>query len=163
MFSYLNNTLSCRRDNNWSRYPKMQKLALTLQLSHLAFSVIWNLLSVSFLALGMQALGPTSSLIWAFILTILAYVLWFSAQQVKTLYMTLSCFQLIAAASTIYNAFIKEENLWPSEFWRLSGVVLNTLGVIGSVIALSLLLILIIEHYIIRNGISRPVTAKQKK
>jgi hypothetical protein len=39
--------------------------------------------------------------------------------------MTLSCFQLVAAASTIYNAFIKEESLWPSEFWRLSGVVIN--------------------------------------
>jgi hypothetical protein len=119
----------------------MQKIALKLQLVHLSFSAIWNMLSVSLVALGMQALGPTSSFIGAIILMILALVLWFTAKRVKILYIVLSCFQLAAASATIFGAFTKEATLWPSEFWRLCGMVINALGVMGSLGILILLLI----------------------
>jgi uncharacterized membrane protein len=39
------------------------------------------------------------------------------------------------AAMTIWNAFKLDPSLWPSEFWRWAGIVLNGFGVGGATLA----------------------------
>ncbi len=124
----------------------VQKIALKLQLFHLSLSVIWNVTSVILVTIGLQELGPTSSLLWALVLIVAAMLIWLAAQRFIILYAVLSILQLIAASSTIYNAFIKDPSLWPSEFWRFSGMFINTLGIIGSLSALGLLLVMFISR-----------------
>lgn len=108
------------------------KNALHLQQLHLILSAGWNLAGVWLLSQGMAAPGPTASLFGALVMLLLCGFLQVSSHRWPLLYTGVSLLLATASAATIYAALTKDPALWPSEFWRLAGIVLNCLGVTGA-------------------------------
>jgi len=109
------------------------KPALTLQLSHLALNSVWNIAGVSLVQQGLPALGPTASMATVALLVAFAALLLLGANKYAKLYVVVSLIVLAGALSAILPAFYKDPSLWPSDFWRYSGVLLNSAGVIGAI------------------------------
>jgi hypothetical protein len=105
---------------------------LTLQLSHLFLSFIWNITGVYLVSRGGAALGPTASMLTALVLLIFGALMFWGAKSKPILYVIISALAMLGAATAIYGAWSKDPSLWPSDFWRYTGVVLNSLGVIGA-------------------------------
>lgn len=108
------------------------KPALSLQLTHLLLSIAWNIVGVILIARGLPAPGPTASLLTALILLVLAGFMLLGAVRYRNLYLVVTLVVLLGAVSAIGPAFNKPAALWPSDFWRYAGVLLNSLGVIGA-------------------------------
>lgn len=109
------------------------KMALYLQLPHLALSAIWNVAGVMLIAQGLTAPGPTASLLTASLLILFAALMLLGAVRYWPLYLLVTLLVLIAASMAIFSAFYKPASLWPSDFWRYTGVLLNLTGVIGAI------------------------------
>jgi hypothetical protein len=109
------------------------KPALSLQITHIALSSIWNIAGVILINSNLPALGPTASLVTVSILVVFGALLVLGAARYRPLYLAASCIIGLAALSSIFAAFSKPPSLWPSDFWRYAGAALNTFGVIGAV------------------------------
>jgi hypothetical protein len=95
----------------------------------------WNFYGAVQLSSGGQALGPTASLLGAGFTMALGIVLVVVFRNWPVAYRWLVLVPAALAAFTIWNAFRLDPALWPSEFWRWAGIVLNGLGVAGSALA----------------------------
>ncbi len=130
---------------NFSQHSYILKPAITLQLSHVSLSILWNILSVTLVYLGEKALGPTSSLLVAGTLIILAACLWIAPKKSAIIYALLTVFQLLASFLTVRNAFLKDPSLWHNDISRYVGVTINLIGVFGTLLGLYLLFTIVIK------------------
>ena len=117
---------------------KQLKPALSVQITHLALSAIWNIAGLILISRNLHALGPTASLTTAALLLVLGILLVFGAVRYRPLYIAVSGIVALAALSTVVGAFSKPPGSWPSDFWRYAGAALNSLGVVGAVWGMSI-------------------------
>ena len=104
---------------------------LSLQLSHLALSCVWNLAGVYLIRHGLAPLGPTASMATAALLIGVGLLMIIGAKKNVYLYLFCSVLAMAGAGAAIAGAFFQNPSLWPSDVWRLSGVGLNSLAIIG--------------------------------
>ncbi len=117
-----------------------QKNILLTQSAHLFLSAVWNIVGVVLIANNQMALGPTASIKTALFLILFIGLIYLTIKRFPKAYILISAFILAGAFSAILPAFFGDPNIWPSTFWRFSGVALNTLGVIGAVLGISVCL-----------------------
>ena len=96
---------------------------------------IWNAYGAAQLARGGQALGPTATIMGAVLAISLAIVLIISFRNRPSAYRWLTLVPCVIAAMTIWSALRLDPALWPSEFWRWAGILVNAIGVVGSALA----------------------------
>ena len=112
---------------------------LKIQLSHLVLSIIWNIIGVVLINAGEAPLGPTASLVAAALMLVLIAFLVLGAARMRWLYVVASLFIMLTLSSVIWSAFISNPALWPSDYWRYGGVILNGFGVSGALWGLSII------------------------
>ena len=95
----------------------------------------WNAYGAVKLASGGQALGPTATIMGAVLALALAVFLIISFRKWPSAYRWLTLVPCVLAAMTIWSALMLDPALWPSEFWRWAGILVNVLGVVGSALA----------------------------
>lgn len=116
---------------SWSIHrPLIQPLSL--QLTHLGLSILWNVAGVILLSQGLPALGPTTSLASVPLMLVVAVALLVGARQLPVLYVTASGLAGLVAAFTIFGGLTKDPALWPAEGWRYGGILINAVGVTGA-------------------------------
>lgn len=100
-------------------------------------SILWNISGIILVSQGKRALGPTASWTAIAVLLILAIALVISFKKKWTiLYLLLTFFGGAMAFIAVRNAFIQDVLLWPSEFWRYLGIIVNSFGFFASVFAI---------------------------
>ncbi|MFK8020769.1 MAG: hypothetical protein AB8B86_13435 [Pseudomonadales bacterium] len=110
--------------------------AFNAQATHAFLCIVWNVVGMWQNDQGMQSIGPTASLTVVSIAALLLCSLWLSLHlNWQSIYLALSCIAFTAAAMAIYGGFTKSQELWPSEFWRIAGIVVNLIGVLGFALA----------------------------
>jgi len=82
---------------------------------------------------GLAALGPSASIKTVFLLLGLGALLVLTAYRSFAFYVLVSSVLAMGALFAILNAFVQASDLWPSEYWRVAGLVLNTGGLIGAI------------------------------
>ena len=112
----------------WTRIRR----AIAIQLTHLGLSLVWNVAGLALIARGLRAPGPTASLEVAAFLLALGVAILVGVRRFAPLYVLASLLAGLGAASAILQAFQLDPSLWPSDFWRYAGVLLNALGVFGA-------------------------------
>lgn len=99
---------------------------------------LWNAYGAMQISMGGRALGPTATYAGAGLVILIAIALLVTSTRWPLICRTLAIVAGALAAWTIWNSFILDRNLWPSEFWRWAGIVLNGFGILGAaMIALS--------------------------
>lgn len=106
---------------------------LSIQLGHIILSCLWNLVGVYLLAHNLAALGPSASLTTAVLLLGLGVLLVLASFRSASFYVLVSSVLALGALSAIVNAFTQTPDSWPSEYWRIAGVMLNSVGLVGAV------------------------------
>jgi hypothetical protein len=109
---------------------------LYAQVAWAVLAAVWNFAGVALIASGQRAPGPTASAGGGIVLLALAVA--FVAARSRWpwwVYMALSAVAAFMGAAAVYNAFVQDPALWPSEFWRYAGIVLNGAGAVASVLA----------------------------
>ena len=109
--------------------------ALPAQVAWALLSALWNVAGVYLIAQGLRAPGPTASLIAALVVTAIAVALYVAVDRVPLLYAALSGVAAFMALAAVVNAFVQDPALWPSEFWRYAGAVLNGAGFVAGAAA----------------------------
>jgi hypothetical protein len=99
----------------------------------------WNVAGVVLLANGARSPGPTASLLAAFILVLIGIGLVAALSRSALAYGALSGVSTLMAAAAVYNALTADPSLWPSEFWRYAGMLLNGAGAAAGGFALFML------------------------
>jgi hypothetical protein len=110
-------------------------ISLVVLVTWAALCVFWNAYGAIQLSTGGRALGPTASWSGAGFIVVLGALLIVTSKLWPRIYPWISLLAAALAALTIWNAFKLDPSLWPSEFWRWAGIVLNGFGVGGAVIA----------------------------
>jgi len=82
---------------------------------------------------GLEPLGPSASLKTVFLLVGLGALLVLAGYRSLAFYVLVSSILGLGALSAIVNAFLQTADLWPSDYWRAGGVVLNAAGLIGAI------------------------------
>lgn len=109
-------------------------LIFSSQLLYIFLCIVWNIIGLSRIANGEQALGPTASIKVIILLLTIASVLCISHyKKWRIWYAIFSVVTFLLATSAIAGAFLKDPSLWPAEYWRFSGVALNLIGVLNFV------------------------------
>lgn len=112
------------------------KLPIKLQLSWISMSILWNITGIILVSKGKRALGPTASWTAIAVLLILAIALVVSYQKKwSVFYLLLTFLGGAMAFIAVRNAFIQDILLWPSEFWRYTGIVVNSFGIFAALFA----------------------------
>lgn len=96
---------------------------------------IWNAYGAMQISTGGRALGPTATFAGAGFAVLLAVALIVASGRWPWFFRALAIAGAALAALTIWNSFILDRSLWPSEFWRWAGIVLNAFGIIGAITA----------------------------
>ena len=109
--------------------------ALPAQVAWALLSALWNVAGVYLIAQGQRAPGPTASIIGASLLIAIAMGLFFSIDRASLLYAALSGVAAFMALAAVVNAFVQDPVLWPTEFWRYAGAVLNGGGFLAGAAA----------------------------
>jgi hypothetical protein len=110
-------------------------ISLAVLATWAALCVIWNVYGAIQLSMGGRALGPTASWSGAGFIVLLGVLLVVTSKSWPRAYPWLALLAAALAAPTVWKAFTLDPSLWPSEFWRWAGIVLNVFGVGGAVIA----------------------------
>lgn len=112
--------------------------ALAAQLLHVALCVVWNGLGLWQKSQGMQTIGPTASFgAIVFVLLLGAGFVLLLRNGAETPYLLLSLLGLLMSAIAIFGGLTKDLSCWPSEFWRWAGIIVNSVGVLGFLLALT--------------------------
>ena len=109
--------------------------ALPAQVAWALLSALWNVAGVYLVAQGLRAPGPTASLTAALLLIAIAVALYAAVDRASLLYAALSGIATFMALAAVVNAFVQDPALWPSEFWRYAGAVLNGAGFVAGAAA----------------------------
>lgn len=102
--------------------------ALPAQIIWTVLAALWNFAGVALIEAGQRPLGPTATLAGGVTLLVIGLGLVLSVSRWPLAYLLLT---IVAAAFGIYaviNAITADPALWPSEFWRVAGAVLNGFG-----------------------------------
>ncbi len=111
------------------------KLVLSIQLAWATLSMLWNVVGVGRIAQGLRPPGPTASILAAAILLAIGFWLVIGLRRWPILYVVLSVLGGLMALAAVVNAFTSDPTLWPSEFWRYAGALLNGVGALGALLA----------------------------
>ena len=117
------------------------KVPLSFMVLHAFLAALWNVIGVWLISEGQSPLGPTASLTGVTILAILilAYI-WTLKKGYEKTFSVLASIGAVVGLLTIYGALTKDPSLWPSEFWRYAGIVVNSLAAIGFTLTLKVFL-----------------------
>ena len=110
--------------------------ALVVQVTWAILAAVWNAAGVALIARGLRAPGPTASVGAAVLLLAVAVALVLSIARWPVAYALLSAGAGLMALAAVVNAFVQDPALWPSEFWRYAGALLNGAGVVACAAAL---------------------------
>lgn len=109
---------------------------LLVQLAWVALSALWNISGVMLIKQGLRAPGPTASMLGAAALLAIGVGLVIGLRRWPIVYVVLSALTGAMAIAAVANAFAADPALWPSEFWRYAGAVLNSIGALAAISAL---------------------------
>jgi hypothetical protein len=104
------------------------KRIVWLQLLWAVLAAAWNVAGVFLIANGARSLGPTASLLGATVLIAIGVGLFSTYNRSAIIYVALSVVSAAMAGLAVYNALTADPSLWPSEFWRYAGIILNAAG-----------------------------------
>jgi hypothetical protein len=99
-----------------------------VQLAWALLAAAWNVAGVALIANGARSPGPTASLLGAALLVAIGVGLVAASNRSVIIYAGLSIVSAAMAGSAVYNAVAADPSLWPSEFWRYAGIILNGVG-----------------------------------
>ena len=117
------------------------QVPLAIMVTHAFLSAAWNAAGVWLIARGQPPLGPTASMSAIAILGILILAYFFTVKQNYTKsFLILASIGALAGLLAIHGAFTKDHSLWPSEFWRFTGIAVNSLALIGYTLLLKIFL-----------------------
>ncbi|MDG0968483.1 MAG: hypothetical protein P8O06_01465 [Porticoccaceae bacterium] len=109
-----------------------------IQLLHVSLCIIWNTVGLWQLSNDLQPIGPTASMVTIGLLTVFSATLLLSERNNQwAVYLLTSGLLGIGAVMAIFGALTKDPLLWPNEFWRYAGIVVNSIGVVGFGLALA--------------------------
>jgi hypothetical protein len=106
--------------------------ALVVQVAWAILAAVWNLGGVMLIARGLRSPGPTATVSGGVILLAIAAALVVLVTRWPVGYLGLSVLTGVIALAAVINAFIQDPALWPSEFWRYAGAVLNGVGFLAA-------------------------------
>jgi len=109
--------------------------ALPVQIIWALLASVWNVAGVMLIANGQRAPGPTATITGAVVLAGFALLFPLAVRRWPVLYLILSVLTGLICVMAVVNAFVQDPALWPSEFWRYAGAVLNGAGGIAAVVA----------------------------
>jgi hypothetical protein len=109
--------------------------SLVVLVAWAALCVFWNTYGAIQISMGGRALGPTATFAGAGFIVLLGAILIATNRLWPRIYPWIAVLAAALAAVTIWNAFKLDPLLWPSEFWRWAGIVLNGFGVGGAALA----------------------------
>lgn len=113
-------------------------MILILQIFWAIGCIIWNLYGLYLIERGQSPIGPTATALGAGICAVFAILFWIlNFKKIKWPYIIISGVAGFMASITIYGAFTKEENLWPSDGWRWTGILLNSVGTFAAIAAIA--------------------------
>lgn len=115
--------------------PRLLIVALTIQLSYIGMSVMWNLIGVGLINVGQQPLGASASMSVVAVMLAVAVLITLSANRARWLYASASGVLALGCLSAVYTAFTGATELWPSTYFRVFGALINVLGLIGFALA----------------------------
>ena len=119
---------------------KLLLAALTIQLSTIGMSVMWNLIGVGLISIGQPPLGNSASITIVVIMLALALTLALTVNRVRWLYATASIVLALGCLMALYTAFTGAAELWPSSYFRIFGALINVLGLVGFGLACKLIM-----------------------
>jgi hypothetical protein len=114
--------------------PDLGALGLRILVLWAGLCAVWNAYGAMQLSTGGRALGPTATFAGAGFAILLAIILIVASNRWPRVCRALAVAAGALAALTVFNSFILDKTLWPSEFWRWAGIVLNAFGVVGAAI-----------------------------
>lgn len=109
--------------------------ALGVQVLWAVLAAAWNFAGVALARGGGRALGPTATVAGGAVLVAGAVALPYLVARWPLIYGLLSGLFGVIALGAVVNAFRADPSLWPSEFWRYAGAVLNGFGFLAAVAA----------------------------
>lgn len=104
------------------------KTPLAYQFNYLLLCIAWNVAGIILLANGEPALGPTASINAVFVLIGFCVLLALGVWKLPYLYLLGSIVLMLIASSAVIPAYTQDPSLWPSDYWRYGGALLNGLG-----------------------------------
>lgn len=104
------------------------KPILAYQYNYILLCIAWNVAGLILIANGEPPIGPTASINTIAILTGFAVFLTVGAWRWPVLYAFTSLVLMLIASSAVLPAYTADPSLWPSDYWRYGGAVLNGLG-----------------------------------
>jgi len=108
------------------------KTALLFMMAHAFLAALWNVAGVWLISQDQSPLGPTASLTGVSVLAVLILAYIFTLKKgYERSFLVLAFSGALLGLLTIYGALTKEHSLWPSEFWRVAGIAVNALALIG--------------------------------
>ena len=119
---------------------KLLIAALTIQLSYIGMSVMWNLIGVGLMSIGQPPLGNSVSIAVVVIMLALALTLVLTVNRVRWLYSTATGVLTLGCLMALYTAFTGAAELWPSNYFRIFGALINVLGLAGFGLACKLII-----------------------
>ena len=117
------------------------KIPLRFMVLHALLAAVWNLAGVWLISQGQSPLGPTASLLGVVVLSILIIIYIFTLKKgYEKTFLLMAFVGALVGALTIYGALTKEHSFWPSEFWRFTGIAVNSLAPVGFALAVKIFL-----------------------
>lgn len=108
------------------------KTPLVLMVLHAFLAALWNIAGVWLISQGRSPLGPTASMAGVAVLAVLILIYIVTLQKgYEKSFLFMALIGALVGALTIYGALTKDHSLWPSEFWRVAGIAVNALALIG--------------------------------
>lgn len=114
------------------------RTALIVHLVHVLLCILWNGVGLWQQAHGLKTIGPTAS--WGaigFVILLGAGLVGFSRKGPPPGFLALSAIGMLLAVVAIHGGLTKDASNWPSGFWRWAGIVVNSFGVMGFLLALA--------------------------
>lgn len=117
------------------------KIPLRFMVLHALLAAVWNLAGAWLISQGQSPLGPTASLLGVVVLSILIIIYIFTLKKgYEKTFLLMAFVGALVGALTIYGALTKEHSFWPSEFWRFTGIAVNSLAPVGFALAVKIFL-----------------------
>ena len=113
------------------------KIPLVFMVLHAFLAAMWNAAGVWLISQGQSPLGPTASLTGVAVLAVFIVIYIFTLKKgYEKSFLLMAFIGALVGLMTIYGALTKDHSFWPSEFWRIAGIAINSLAVIGFVLTL---------------------------
>ena len=119
---------------------KLLIATLTIQLSYVGMSVMWNLIGVGLQSIGLPPLGNSASMTIVAVMLILALTIVLTIKRVRWLYGSASAVLALGCLMAVYTALTGAAELWPSNYFRVFGALINVLGLFGFGLACKLVI-----------------------